>query len=114
VKNKTGKDVSMIAYQKYTGRYDVYLDSNLETHTTAELSDIYVDQSLWGQGVAQTLAQGTEAELQKMGYKTIVLRTNNHHERAQAFYQKMGFQRQHGLQIKPNGENFSFFVKKLG
>ncbi|MCX6404434.1 MAG: GNAT family N-acetyltransferase [Actinobacteria bacterium] len=59
--------------------------------STAELSKFYVSPSQHGQGIAQKLMQRCFELVNELGWSALWLNVNQQNERANRFYEKMGF-----------------------
>lgn len=113
VEDKNKQVIGLITHHRYDKRHNKAMGKDPDPNVTVELGDMYVDRAFWGQKIAKTLILGTEPELRRMGYRTILLKTNTRHVRAHEFYKKAGYQQQGPIYTEADGQSYRFMTKAL-
>jgi len=66
-------------------------DDDLQPHTIAEITAIYVDPAAWRRGYGRTLCEAATAEVRRRGFATVVLWVLERNAEARKFYHALGF-----------------------
>ena len=92
-------------FSKFRGK------QNAETTEAAEIGDFYVDERLWNQGVGRALLGHLEKQLDRLGYTSMILSSNDRHTVGHKAYRKLNFSELG--QYSSDGNTYSVFMKEI-